>query len=234
MGNSSEGKTLGDSADESPKDTDKARFASLTFEERSWLIARLEGLRQRGTREEDQPLKAELEVVLKSTPILDPILKMLQTGDQRITQVIDAALRVVTASSPPALGDALRYLVAQEVEKVIWQSETVRVMRWGAVALAVGLGAALLGGTIWGTFKVDGLLKLAKDTEVAIEKSFNAVRDEATRAQDSLRNLRDDAQQKIDKQIQEEVVARTTKLGQMFDKVQESVTKESTANTTKL
>jgi hypothetical protein len=233
MGNGSE--TVVKISPDNPTDKpaiDKPKFESLTLEERAWLVARLEALRHRGLRE-NPAWKAELVVVLKSTPILEPIKKMLEADDlsssqpttqaafeQKITQVIEAALRVVSASSAPALGDGLRYLVAQEVEKVIWQSQTVKVMRWGAVALAGAFGAALLGGTIWGTYKVDGLNTL-----------INTARDDATKAQESIRNLRDDAQKKIDEQIQKEVDARTKKLDDMFVDVQK---KADTGATDKL
>jgi hypothetical protein len=223
---------------------EKPKFASLTLEERAWLVARLEELRHKGTRE-NGAWKAELVVALKSTPILDPILKLLETVklpsssrkllsspsrkfEGEITQVIEAALRVVSASWAPALGDGLRSLVAQEVEKVLWQSKTVVVMRWGALALSSIVGAALLGGTIWGAYKVDGLNKLAKDTEGSIEQSRDKVREETMMAQNAIRTLRDDAKQRIDKQIEEEVDARTKKLGQVFENVLENARKEVT------
>jgi hypothetical protein len=87
-------------------------------------------------------------------PDSPPDPRVIQAHAAEVTQVIDAAIALAERHPVAGFGRDMRALVAEETESAIQNSAAARIARWLAPLIVAGL----LGGTILGGIRVDGLL----------------------------------------------------------------------------
>jgi hypothetical protein len=172
--------------------TDPAAAATISQEERSHSLNRLLALSDRSGRD-PAIWKAEIEAALRGNPALVELLAIIkeikipveggaataaatQTDkefDHEIQKVLDSAIRQIAALRI-SLNDTQRAQITQSVHDDVYSHPLVRNVRWFLPLL----GTIILGGTLFGIWKFDGLVTLTQNAAAEAKAQIQKKADE--------------------------------------------------------